>query len=359
MNHPRNEFEPDYSVAPGTTLRATLAAQGMTQTDLSMRTGLSLKHVNQIAQGLAPISPETALALERVTEVPAPMWNSLEARYRGALAREADAKGLAGHTQWLRKLPVAELVERGHLEPGLGTADRVAEVCRFFRVASPQQWERVWLEPLAAFRQSPSFASDAAAVATWLRLGELEAATVECQPYDARGFRDALSKVRGFTRMDPASGANKLVSLGASFGVAVVFVEEIARTRVSGAARWLTPTKAVIQLSLRYKREDHLWFSLFHEAGHVLLHSKKQTFVDRDSEHDTLEDEANLFAATQLIPRKYERELASLSTTSEVEAFAERIGIAPGIVVGRLQREGLWPWNKGNSLRRRVRLGED
>jgi hypothetical protein len=50
------------------------------------------------------------------------MWNSLEARYRGVLALEADAKGLAGYTQWLRKLPVAELVERGHLEPNLGTA---------------------------------------------------------------------------------------------------------------------------------------------------------------------------------------------------------------------------------------------
>jgi CheY-like chemotaxis protein len=39
--------------------------------------------------------------------------------------------------------------------------------------------QRVWREPLASWRKSRAFASDAGAVATWLRLGELEAATIE------------------------------------------------------------------------------------------------------------------------------------------------------------------------------------
>lgn len=47
-----------------------------------------------------------------------------------------------------------------------------------------------------------------------------------------------------------------------------------------------TPTKAVIQLSLRHKTDDHLWFSFFHEAGHVLLHSKKETFITGDPSAD-------------------------------------------------------------------------
>ena len=36
----------------------------------------------------------------------------------------------------------------------------------------------------------------------------------------------------------------------------------------------------MIQLSARHKSDDHLWFSFFHEAAHVLLHSKKSVFVD-------------------------------------------------------------------------------
>ncbi|MFN8491179.1 MAG: hypothetical protein U0350_26520 [Caldilineaceae bacterium] len=38
------------------------------------------------------------------------------------------------------------------------------------------------------------------------------------------------------------------------------FVPELAQLRVCGATRWLTPNKALLQLSLRYKTNDHLWF---------------------------------------------------------------------------------------------------
>ncbi len=47
----------------------------------------------------------------------------------------------------------------------------------------------------------------------------------------------------------------------------------------SGAAYWLGD-KAVIQLSIRFRTNDHLCFSFFHELGHILLHGKKETFLD-------------------------------------------------------------------------------
>jgi hypothetical protein len=49
-------------------------------------------------------------------------------------------------------------------------------------------------------------------------------------------------------------------------------LESLSMTQADLANR-LSPGKALIQLSLRYKTNDHLWFSLFHEAGHVLLHA--------------------------------------------------------------------------------------
>jgi HTH-type transcriptional regulator/antitoxin HigA len=78
--------------------------------------------------------------------------------------------------------------------------------------------------------------------------------------------------------------------------------------------RWLTPTKALIQLSDRYKADDHFWFSFFHEAAHLLMHSKKVTFISEDDGAATeQEEEANTFAATQLIPRRYEPQLRHLT----------------------------------------------
>ncbi len=354
-------YQPDYTVPPGATLRSTLATKGMTQADLATRAGLSLKHVNQIVQGVAPITHETALVFEKVTGVPARHWNMLEAKYRERLARDEDKESLGVDEEWLKELPIKEMTNRGILTKGADKGTLLQEVCRFFGVANRESWDKVWRTPLASFRRSPTFVSHVGAVATWLRLGERAASSIQCKPYDARKFRETLREIRSLTRELPEFFEPELVRLCAECGVAVVFVKEIKGTRASGAARWLTPTKALIQLSLRYKADDHLWFSFFHEAGHILLHSKKETFITnredtsskaRKTDDPEEEREADVFAATWLIPKRFEPALSSLETDSEIRRFADELGIAPGIVVGRLHHEGVIDWDRGNKLRR-------
>jgi HTH-type transcriptional regulator/antitoxin HigA len=137
-----------------------------------------------------------------------------------------------------------------------------------------------------------------------------------------------------------------------------VLVPEVKGCRISGATWWMNPSRAVIALSDRYKKDDYFWFTFFHEAAHVLLHSKKETFVDDGADNDMLEDEANKFAADLLVPPNRVPQLAKLADDSDVEAFAREIGIAPGIVVGRLQHDGLWEWNRGHKLKRGLHIVE-
>jgi HTH-type transcriptional regulator / antitoxin HigA len=358
---PSFRYEPNYAVAPGDSLRDTLRERGMTQADLAARTGLSIKHINQIAQGIAPITAETSLLFERAMDVPARTWNALESLYRERLARRDSRVELAKDAEWLEHLPLKELIRRGKVTAGAGKAQQVEEVCRFFGVADRERWRKLWLTPFVSFRQSTSFAADSGAVATWLRLGELEASLIDTEPFDARTFREALADIRGLTIKDPKRALKQLTAICANAGVAVIFLPDIGKTRASGAARWLTPTKALILLSDRYKTDDHFWFSFFHEAGHLLLHSKKETFVSKDekqSKQEALtkqeEQEANAFAANQLIPRRCESQLPLLRTDADVEEFAQELGIAPGIVVGRLHNDGHWDWSKGNRLREPV-----
>jgi HTH-type transcriptional regulator / antitoxin HigA len=352
-------YQPDYAIAPGATLRSTLEARRMTQSELATRAGLSLKHVNQVIHGTAPVTPETALALEKVTGVSARTWNMLEANYRERLVRQKDRKNLASDEEWLKSLPIKELQRRDLLPVGVDRGTLLEEVCRFFGVANRESWEQVWRSPLASFRKSPAFKSDDAAMAAWLRIGELRASDVECKPYDAQRFREALRRIRVLTKEVPENFEPEVVRLCAESGVAVVFVPELPGTHVSGAARWLTPKRALIQLSLRHKSDDHLWFSLFHEAGHILLHSKKETFITAKNLSDEAEDEANDFAASLLIPKRFEPELRELRSLAEIQAFANRLDIAPGIVVGRLQREEILKWSQGNRLKRQFRFAEE
>ncbi len=349
-----NEFIPDYTVPPGETLLETISAIGMSQAELAVRMGRPKKTINEIIKGKAEITPETALQLERVLGVPAGFWNKLERNYQETLARINEQKRLNKQVDWLRKIPVNVLIKKGYIKRFKDKIKQLQEVLNFFGVVSPELWKEKWLSAEVSYRKSPAFQSDPGAVASWLRMGELAAQKIECKPYDARKFKNALSEIRDLSIQPPELFQPALIHICSRAGVAVAFVPELPRIRVSGATWWMNPEKAVIQLSLRYKRDDQLWFSFFHEAGHILLHGKKEVFIEDDS-NDTKEDEANMFASEILVPKRKLHHFLESSQLNRaaIRKFASEIGIAPGIVVGRLQHDGLLPYSHCNDLKRR------
>ena len=352
-------YSPDYAIPPGETLRDTLEAIGMAQAELARRAGLSIKHVNQIVMGLAPITSETALALERVVGVPAAFWMRLEANYQAREALSRERGGLDQARGWLDRIPVSDLVRRGYLQKSADRISTLQEVLSFFGVASVSAWKEVWEAPDAAFLKSPAFRSDPYAAAVWLRIGEKRAATVRCEPYDRARFQASVDRARSLTVDDAESFSADLVELCRSSGVALVFVSEVKGTRASGATKWLSPAKAMIQLSLRHKRDDHFWFAFFHECAHLLLHGKRQQFVDEPGgDGSEQEREANEFAARTLIPTEFASELPRLTSLPAITSFAKTIGIAPSIVVGRLQHDKVIGMNFGNHLRRHLEIAD-
>ncbi len=351
----RYGFEPDYAIPPGETLQETIESLGMTQRDLAVRTGMAPKTINEIIKGKAPITPDTAVLLERVTGVRANMWNNLETNYREQLAKIADRGRLEIDLGWLKRIPTKELIRRGVIEEQPDKVSLLHAILEFFGVSSSQSWNELWMKPAGVFRKSEKFRAEPGAVATWLRLGELKAQKIEAKPYDRAKFLAVLNKIRKLTTEPPKVFEPKMVELCASTGVAVVFVREIKKCPTSGVARWLTPEKALIQLSLRYKTEGQFWFSFFHEAGHVLNDPKKGVYIDDgDTSDPSREDRANRFAGNFLIPPEHSRVLPTLTTREAIVTFAERIGISPGIVLGRLQKEKIVPWRSYlNDLKRR------
>ena len=211
----------------------------------------------------------------------------------------------------------------------------------------------------AAYRRSLAFEVSREATATWLRLGELEAKKQQTPPFSRAAFRRALIRLHRIMGRPVSEIKAGLVEECRKAGVAVVFVKELPKTRVHGAVRWFVDTP-VIQLSCRYKVEDIFWFTFFHEAGHVLLHGKRDVFLEDDNRSGEKEAEADAFATAQLIPETQWRKFAELKQFSEadVRAFAENLGIPPGIVVGRLQHENKIPHSRLNFLRRRFDLTE-
>lgn len=349
-------FRPDYVIPPGETLRDRLAELNVSQAELAARAGLSTKHVNQMIQGLAPITLETAIVLERITGMPASFWNRREADYREGLLRATPRTLTDDDEAWLRSLPIKELQKRQRVPAGKDRGRLFEAVLSFFGVADREAFERIWRGPVASFRRSQAFSSQPGAVVSWLRIAQIEAQPAKVNPFSMPLFRRVLRQIRSLTADgDP----NRIVDMCAEAGVVVVFVPEVKGCRISGAAWWASPTRAVIALSDRYKKDDYFWFTFFHEAAHLLLHSKKETFVDDGTDNDILEDEANRFAADFLIPPDRVSRLRTITTDDDVKAFAREMGIAPGIVVGRLQHDKIWDYSRGNRLKRPIHIVED
>lgn len=351
----KNQFSPDYAVPPGETLLETIQTLGMSQADLAERTGRPLKTINEIIKGKTAITSETALQLERVLGVSASFWNNLERNYREARARLDEQGRLQNQLAWLEQIPIKDMIKLQWIVALDDPIEQFQAVLQFFGVASPDQWKHIWGKPSAVFRQSRAFQSDPGAVAAWLRKGELDAQKIGCQPYDSAKFTAALDQARALTTTLPDEFCPALTHLCAEAGVAVVFVPELPKARASGATRWLLPTKALIQLSLRYKTDDHLWFTFFHEAGHIVLHGKRDVFLESDIPADEKERQANDFAANLLInPDNLKRlvETGTHRSKAGIKQFAKGTGIAPGIVVGRLQHDNLLPQTHCNDLKR-------
>lgn len=359
MSNETTAYAPDNVSPPGETLAELLESRGMTQAELAARTGRPKQHINEIVAGKAPITHDMAIQLERSLGAPASFWNAREARYREHLARQAEHERLTSQIEWLAQFPVKVMTKWGWLKPVPDKVEQVRELLNYFGVASPVEWRDIWSNRQFAFRKSEAFESHLGPLSAWLRRGELIAREIATEPFDEARLRASIPKVRALTLSgDPAEFVPRLTEVCADAGVAVVFVPELTGCRASGVTQWLTPDKALIQLSLRYKTDDHLWFTVFHEVGHILLHGKKEVFVEWDGADTDKEQQANRFAAESLIPSSHWKRVRSMGRYSKaaIRSLAATLGVAPGIIVGRLQHEGALPPSHCNDLKRRYQF---
>lgn len=338
-------FESDWVSPAGDSILDLIEERDWSQAELALRLGMSAKHLNRLIKGKAALSYDTALKLERVLGSTSSFWMNREIRYQEQLARLDAQQQFDLWSDWLELLPVSALRKMGVIEQSnADKAGLVETLLAFFGVASPQEWQQHYLSMDVCFRRTNEGQADTGAIASWLRLGELEAEKMTIPKYNRSKFERAVKVIRSLTTESPDTFLPILKEHCNAAGVKLVLVKSIPGTHVSGVARWLNGHSPLIQLSLYGKKNDKFWFTFFHEAAHILLHAdgKQNIFLDDIEFNDTAKEEreANAFARELLIPEIHRYELASLRYEEEINYFANKLGIHPGIVVGRLQYDG-------------------
>lgn len=345
---------------PGDSILENLEYLKMRQADLAERMGKTPSKVNDIISGKEPISVNTAFQLEKVLGIDAKFWLNREMIYREQLSRIEQEEALEECKDWLRSQPVKALKQCGYLKEDKPGPGMVNELLQFYGVASPLQWESVYLNHYieASFRKSNIYETVLSSMAAWLRIGEIEMRKFNLSTYNKDVFKVNLNTIRHLVRKHPEDFADQVQTLCLEAGVALVYTMCIPKAPISGAARWIGGNP-LIQLTDRFKSNDHFWFTFFHEAGHILLHGKKDVFIEEFSAYSAdmkKEEEANEFADKTLIPTDITKNLPQKITERTIRDIAREIDTHPAIVLSQLQKNKYVEYSFLNELKLKVVL---
>lgn len=350
----RSAFERDWAVSPGATVRAIMASRDMLDGDVSAQLDLTLEDLADLIEGRVAIDRNLADRLAGVLGPSSRFWLTREALYRHP-RQTTLPEGLVGEqSAFIARIPVADMRKLGWID-AYDRTNRRDIALRFFE-DDYGDWRRNGRDLLeaVAFRTSPSHVADPGAVAAWLRQGVRQARSLSCPDWDPEGLAQALDDIRALTReKNPSVFFPKLANLCQRYGVAIVCVRTPAGCRASGATHFAPWGSPIVQLSFRYRSDDHFWFTVFHEIGHLLLHGASPMFVEgADYIAGEEELEADAFAQETLIRRDLQDEMLSLGRDHRrVMRFAKRAGVSPGIVVGQMQKHNLIRYDQLNFLK--------
>lgn len=349
-------FQPDWVSPPGATILDLLEERGSTVGEFASAAHRSVQEVSALLYGIEMLNEGWAKQLSTLLGASPEFWLRREEQYRSCLQRLADVTDTNNAPEWLAELPIADMVKFGWIARGKSKDETLANALAFFGVPSVESWRSRYKLALesAAYRTSAAFETRPGAVAAWLRRGEVRARQIDCRPWDAAKFRQALASMRTLSKeADPAKFLPQLTGLGRECGVSIVVERAPDGCRASGATKFLTPNKALMLLSFRYLVDDQFWFTVFHEAGHLLLHTRQSLFLEGfEGPDSSAEREADDFARRTLFTDAGLQELESVPLNRfAIARLAKRLGIGMGLVVGQLQEMGRVPFKHFNYLK--------
>lgn len=347
-------YKPVKAFHPGITLREKLSEMEMSVKEFALRTSKPEKTINAVLTGASSITPDMSVAFEQVTHITARMWLNLQRNYDEFCARQKRESIYQDEEtkKWAQSFPYAKMAALGWVPETRSATERIKNLFDFFDVTTAQAWKDYYInqELKVAFRISLASTKNPYAVSAWLRQGEVLAGKQSVEnPYNDAALKQAIPEMKHLVEKQPDDFTDRLMEICRKVGIKLVFVHHIQHAPVNGCVRWITGAPC-IQMTDKQKRNDVFWFSFFHEIGHILLHGKKDIFLeDKAMTFDNLkkEQEADHFASNILLPYPAELEIISSNDFSRdtIIASARKYHTHPAIIVGRLQYRGIIPHN--------------
>jgi addiction module HigA family antidote len=294
----QNRYFPSMVFHPGETLTEKLEEMEMGPKEFALRTDKPEKTIIAVMKGNSAITPDMAVRFEGVTKIPAHFWMNHQRSYDEFIVREKRKVTIEEAVPWAKQFPLTDMINKGWLPQVSSIQEKTMELLAFFGFSNHKAWEEYYFKQQlkVAFRISLSQTQEPFAISAWLRKGELQAAELETNDYSEKKFKEILSALKSVMAKHPHGSLIQLQQICLEAGVKVVQTPCIKKASLSGSTRWLNDTP-LIQLTDHYPHNDSFWFTFFHQAGHILLHGKKDIFLenvdysDKDMEKEREADE--------------------------------------------------------------------
>ncbi|CAI2791391.1 Plasmid maintenance system antidote protein [Serratia grimesii] len=346
------DFQPDWVSPPGDTIIDLMDEHGLSDEELSKNIGLSLTRGQQLLEGKIRLDESLATKLENLFSVSTDFWIKRENAYRQQIEYIHKV-----NSDWLESLPVRDMMEFGWIPKTATRENKLRHCLSFFGINSVNEFfHKINSDaPLVAFRKSLNLETEPMADLVWLTRAEKLSAKQSCAVWDKKALLALLPELRRATN-EPDMGIfiPFIRRILASAGVSLVVLPTPRGCRASGATCFFTPERATLIMSFRYLTDDHFWFTLFHEIGHLILHDAVRVRAeDKDGLSTQEEKEADKFAVDVLIPEEYRQQLGRYSVRHwrDIIRTARKMGVSKGIVLGYLQHEGLIPFSHLNRFK--------
>lgn len=340
------EYKPIKAFHPGDTLREKLEEMGMSVKEFAVRTSKPEKTINAVLNGDSSVTPDMAIAFEQVTLIPAHMWLNLQRTFDEYVARQKKEAIYKDEETiiWARRFPYAKIASLGWLPSTTKLQEKIDNLFSFFRITSVKAWKDYYFnqELKVAFRISLKGAKDPYAISAWLREGEILASKMTLPTsYSSSELKKNIPAMLNLVKEQPEDFSDRLRDLCSCSGIKLVYLNHIEHAPVNGCVRWVGDYPC-IQMTDKQKRNDIFWFSFFHEIGHILLHGKKDIFLEDmefRGEAPEKEKEADAYASNALLSKAAETEIIGNNDFSRdaIVKYAKKFGTHPAIILGRLQ----------------------
>lgn len=352
------EYNDIVAFHPGYYIAEIIEDMEISHAEFAVRMGTTAKTLSKLINGQANISNDLAKKLAAMLGTSVKVWQNLQNAYDQKLIEIQQAKDFDAQEDIVKQIDYKFFVEVAGLPATRKVHERIAFLCQYFQVADL----RIMLQSdfLVNFRGGTSVDSEKKIINSraWIQTAINMAREIETEAYNANQLKDYLPEMRSMTLQSPDIFLPRMKELFAECGVAFVLLPHLKNSGVNGAVKWISDDRVVLAMNNRGLNADKFWFSLFHEIKHVLQHKTKAVFIrstveEMISMNHNLEVEADQFASDYLIsPSDYHRFSPTKYTSDEeIIAFANSIGIHPGIVAGRLQHEKIIPQNRCSKLK--------